>query len=596
MSSDVIVFKGREIPIIFDKGHDHHLLTPKYYSIMNKIQSREIESMDFVDAIDWFFNKDQRIPLSEKKSVDFITVSPDNRILCFEMSLSILTYENLFYLALKTGWYFYITGVRLSSSRIVSYTDNIVRHFSLDDIMKSWTVKNDDIITLVPVSSRRNAVSFLLRIGKINLLLDAGFNRTRRNPTITRTLEKHTNKIDAVFLSHSHFDHCSGLADVIDNHPNSLVLASSTTLDFYAYRNAETWTGENRSELELYLPDQIQDVISNSIEVKSGTRIGFQGGELEFFYAGHMPGALMVYIKANDFKVLYTGDFSFNDYSPIPGVESSSADLPEKVDFLIVDAASGSQSYPPRKQVFNELLAEVKKKVENGHQILIGADDASTAIVIYLALFKHFRDLQLKKAYRWRPRIIMGRGTLEYTKIIQERVEDIHPELHHRIENELTPFTSALTKFYTDEEDIFSWIKRKRVIFIFGLSDPKTGIIRDLVRRVGASDKNLIYLTGALRTPEAIELASGNNRITLAGKEFLNKAEVFNVKFPNAVLNLHADSHQIMNLVEVVQPTHICLFHATPRTMIPIRALLSKLDYVQSTVALEEGMEPLRLR
>lgn len=562
---------------------------------MNEIQLREIESMDFVDAIDWFLNEDRKIPLREKKSVDFITVSPDNRILSLEMSLSISTYANLFYLALETGWYFYITGVRLPSSRVVSYTDDIVRRFSSDDIMKSWAAKNDGIITLVPISSHSNAVSFLLKIGKINLLLDAGFNRTRKN-TITRTLEEHTNKIDAVFLSHSHFDHCSGLADVIDNHPDSLVLASSTTLDFYAYRNAQMWTSENLSEPGLYLPDQIQDVISNSIEVRSGTRIGFQGGELEFFYAGHMPGALMVYIKANDFKALYTGDFSFNDYSPIPGVESSSADLPEKVDFLIVDAASGSQSYPPRKQVFNELLAEVKKRVENGHQILIGADDASTAIVIYIALYNHFRYLQLKKAYRWRPTIIMGRNTLEFTKIIQERVEDIHPKLQHKIENELSPFTSALTKFYTHDKDIFFWTKRKRVIFIFGPSDLKSGVIRELVRRVGASDKNLIYLTGALRTLEAIELASGNNRIMLDGKQFLNKAEVFNVKFPNAALNLHADSHQIMNLVEVVQPAHICLFHAKPRAMMSIRALLSKLDYVKSTVALEEGMEPLRLR
>jgi mRNA degradation ribonuclease J1/J2 len=133
------------------------------------------------------------------------------------------------------------------------------------------------------------------------------------------------------------------------------------------------------------------------------------------------------------------------------------------------------------------------------------------------------------------------------------------------------------------------------VVFIFGPADLSSGIIRGLLRHVGKKKNNLIYLSGALRTPEAIELASGNNEIRIGNEEFLSKTEVFNVKFPDFALNLHADKHQIQKLVETVRPSNILLFHTTPRAMTPIRAQLSKIDHVQSTIALEEGSGPLTL-
>jgi Cft2 family RNA processing exonuclease len=516
--------------------------------------------------------------------------------LSFQMTMnqSFVTYKNLLYLALETGWYFYITGIRLSSSKVVSFSNNINRRFTLKDIAENWNINTNSEIQLIPISLHKNAISFLLKTERLNLLLDAGYNEKRRGPNYVDILKEHVDSIDGIFLSHSHFDHCSGVANILEAFSDSIVLASSTTLDFYLFRNAEKkWTDAG---LNLELPDQHRSIIANSVSIHSGSCIRFPSGQLNFYYAGHMPGALMVCISTNGLKFLYSGDFCYNDYPPIPGVESSKAFLPGRVDFAILDAASGKQSYPSRKIAFKELLNEVRKRVDSGHQVLIGADNASIAIVIYLALFKHFRDLQLKKSYRWRPRIVMGRNTLEYTKILQERSEDIHPNMQHGIETELTPFTSALTKYYTNARDIFSWIKRKRVIFIFGPPDFSSGLIRNLVRQIGKSPKNLIYLAGAIRSPEGIELISGNNEITLGDKIFVNKAEVFNVKFPDVALNLHADSHQIMEFVDLIRPNHVCLFHTVPKVMIPIRAKLSNLDYVGHTTALEENMEPLKLR
>lgn len=596
MSSDIFTFKGREIPVVFDQGHDFHMLTPKYYSIITKIEDKGIPPMHFVDAIDWFLNQDRRIPILEKKSINRIIVSPDNKILCLEMRLSIVTYRLLYYIAEQTGWYFYITGSRLPSSLVTTITNSITPRFSVNDLQRMWSVTNEDKIAVTPISLHKNAICFLLNVGKMNLLLDAGYNKALKRKSIIDSINKSLDNIDGIFLSHAHFDHYGGLIDIIKQHTDTKILTSSTTLDFFVYRNSKKkWIGMKEPKLELEIPDDVKKVIENSIVIKEGSRIDFPGGVFDFYYAGHMPGALMLYIRTSNFKFLYTGDFSFQDYSPIPGVESSVPILPADVDCAIVDAASGNQSYPSKKKVLQELHKKVRSRVERGYQVLIGADEASTAIVIYLSLFKYFRKLQYNKGSTIRPRIILGRNTLEYSKIVQQRVEDLHPNIRFTIENELSPFSSALTKYYTDARDIFSWINTKGVVFIFGPSDLNSRLMQDLLRSVGSSNNNLVYLSGALRSKEAIELASGTNTVQLGGKEFTNEAEVFNVTYPDIALNLHSDSKQIIDLVNTIHPKKVCLFHTSDRAMIPIRAKLSKLEFVDSTIALKEGMGPLDL-
>ncbi|MCG3222295.1 MAG: MBL fold metallo-hydrolase, partial [Candidatus Heimdallarchaeota archaeon] len=525
---DITAFKFKEtdIPILFEKSEKKKYQTPKFQEIMRIIKEKKIKPLEWKEVLDWFFYKDEKIPQREKKGVQKITVLEVNHILCLEMESSKITYKNLLYVAENTGWYFYLTGVELGKSKLCEIVDQIDRIFSLKDIQESWRAEKDINLDLINICSRSNSTCFLLRIGEISILLDAGFPINESDFYINR-IRRYTDDLNAIFLSHAHYDHSQSLSTIIEKYPNTILLCSATTLDFFIYRNSLKKWSYNESKLEITISDEIRNIIKNSVLIRSKEKLSFEGGEILFFNAGHMPGALMINFIINDFSFLYTGDFSFYDYQPIEGVINTIKDIRKPVDFVLIDSTMSNTEYKSPKTIFNSLLNKLKIKASYGNHVLIGADPASTAIIFYLTIFNHFRKLQLQQKFDKRPLIVMGRETLEYVRIVQQRKQDLHTTIQKKIVHELNPFTSAIARFCDSNKEIYTALNQKNVIFIFGPSDLDYGIIQDLFAEISQNHHNLIYLSGALRSKIAIELASGQNNVILKNIPFTNYAEVF---------------------------------------------------------------------
>lgn len=595
METSSLQFRGEKIPLYFITERCERYQTPKYNEIMGALDDSS-GHMEWKQALEWFLNRDRLIPLKEKVAIQRIGISQSNRVFCVETGASRVTYQHLSYLAHNTGWYFYLTGVNLGRSPTSYAVDQIPVKYTKKHIEETWDTLRDGPIELIDIGSGPNSVCFLLKIGSLNILLDAGLPRTTEGTGLTDQLRELVDHLDGIFLSHAHSDHCQGLALVLQAFPDAVVLCSSTTLDFLAFKEASVEWGTNETETKVTLSDSSRKLVTNTVRVASRDRIQFAGGDMSFFAAGHMPGALMLHIKDGDYGFLYTGDFSLFDYFPIQGVYGVADSLPKRVDFALIDAAMCNARYSGPEKVFTSLFRQLKKKADFGNHVLIGADPASTAIVLYVSIFNYFRGLQLKTGYEHRPLIVLGRDTLEYVRIIQQRAEDLHPVIRRGIDLKLNPFSSALACFCEHAGDVWSALEQNNAIFIFGPPDFNYGIIQDLLGRIGTNQHNLVYLAGALRSSDAIELASGMNQITLKGLPFTNQAEVFNVQNPDETLNLHADFLQIAKLVEMVRPRRIALFHSSPKVLVPVRAEFSRLTYVSETHSFSATSRVLRLR
>ncbi|MGC9777811.1 MAG: MBL fold metallo-hydrolase [Candidatus Heimdallarchaeota archaeon] len=592
MDREFYEFEGKKIALYKIKNQAGRYKTPNFEKIQEIIKISGLKPKTWIEALDWLFLEDRRIPLRDKLSVDRIGISEEINIFCIEMELSKILYQNLDYLAKKTGWYFYITGVKLGISKLCKVVDEIPRRFKSEDI-ETWRIDANETIELINIATLPYSTCFLLKVGKYNILLDGGLHREKSNNL--QDLMKYVSKLDVIFLSHAHYDHYSGLEDLIENFPNAIILCSKTTLDFYSYRYAKRkWNQLN--ELDINLFKSTKNIIRNSLNISSGDEICFNNGRFRFFPSGHMPGALMFNCFIDNYNFVYTGDFSYFDNYPIAGARNATDLIQKPINFLLLDSSMCEKSYNSPNTIFSSLKHGLKLKATYGKQSLIAADPASMGLILYITIFNYFRNIQLEEDFDKRPTIVMGREALEHAKVVQQRIEDLHPKIRSKIERHLNPFTSALTHFCKNFSEIASFLNKKNCVFIFGNGDISSGMSRRIIIPIGNKEHNLICLTGALRSEEAMELAAGNNEIIIDNYKFNNKADVFNFRFPKNTLNLHADSIQINKLIEDLKPRKVGLFHNTSRKMIATRANLKKKDYIEETYSFDEKIKILRLK
>ena len=557
-------------------------IKPSYYTkiyseVKAEIFIREgIIQKHHAEALEWFFFEDKIVPLKEKESIKEINVYYEMRIFVMFAGKHEKIFKNLKYIAQNTGWYFYITGLKLEDDEITEYIENL--NITSKVLKLSWELSQKIEVFLDPIGTEPNKNSYLLKVideskNIIYILLDAGIQETE-----ILKLKSKTDDLDLIFVSHAHRDHTSGLELLSNAYPDTPIICSRTTFEFFLLYN---W----RLFLKLKNGELIGDKFLNNIFfVKNEDLLKIDDDNFfKFFYAGHMPGALMLFFKIHEFSFLYSGDFSFYDNFPIAGVRSNLEFIPQKIDFLLVDGAFSDTQFDAPSYIFDNFKQMLSLKARYKNKVLIGADYGSTALVLFFTIFRFFRSQQRTKgSYVNRPSIYLSIRIKRFFQIMTHNRDDLHPHFKNLISTEHNPFQSAVIKWIDSYNDLLEGLSDRGGIFILEPPDLSYGWIQKAFEVISQNKHNMIYLSGALRSTAAIELTSGNNIIQFKnprnGKTYLidNLAEVWNRKNPNLVLNLHADSFQLEKLIEHILPSQVCFFQQDPRKLVKIRSYLKR--------------------
>jgi len=392
--------------------------TKEYFQYLKLIKSSNIPQLPIKDVLNDLLLENEDIPLKEKKSIGKIIYYQKERVIVVKALIGDKMYENLKRLVKKYGWYFYITGVPVGASNISEAIDKIEKRFD-SNFFKEISVSNGDReekirVTIYPIVLKPNHNCHILGIGNLNILLDCGISEPEdtenlehveqrehiENKEVTENEEnfkkereykkpddfKHIKeylqnlpqliveaeqeksisendlekqsfmpKIDAIFISHSHYDHVSGLKKLIALNPDVPVFCSRITLDLFLLRDSNYLKQENEDDIE---EDEYQNIIKNVIYVENGDKIEFKDKEcfLSFFHAGHMPGALMVLAKINDFRFLYTGDYTYYDITPFAGTKRFLEQISRPIDYLLIDGTAAREEYGNLSDQFHSLI------------------------------------------------------------------------------------------------------------------------------------------------------------------------------------------------------------------------------------------------
>ena len=389
-------------------------------------------------------------------------------------------------------------------------------------------------------------------------------------------------KIDAIFVSHSHYDHISGLKKLIQLNPEVPIFCSRITLDLFLLRDSNFLKQENHEEVD---EEEYRNIVKNVIYVENGDKIEFKdnGCFLSFFHAGHMPGALMLLAKVNDFKFLYTGDYTYYDITPFAGTKRFLEQISRPIDYLLIDGTSAHEEHGEISDQFHSLILFLEQKAEYEDNVLIGADPSSLAISFMLTFWRYFRKLQLRKNYTKRPNIYVDMMVRKNIQVINHRYEYIYGPISRLIRDKANPFNSI--KFRWFERNDLEFLRKKNNIIISHPPDLSYGLIRNIINVVGRNPHNLVFLAGAIHEQPGYDLISGGNIIEFSETwKTPFRAFLINTFMPQLKIKLHADKIQLAEMIKVLEPKEVCFFHQSPKK------LIEAVEYVK-----ELGVEKVNL-
>ncbi|MFW9878039.1 MAG: MBL fold metallo-hydrolase, partial [Candidatus Thorarchaeota archaeon] len=544
-------FEDFKIPVK-QKEHMRALYRTKEYNhYLKLIKSKEILQMPIKDVLDDLFLINKLVPSEEKKGIRKIIYYHKEKVIVIKSLIGDEMYENLGNLVKKYGWYFYITGVPVGKSELCLAIDKIQKRFTSDYFSKISLVgessdSKDIRVTIYPIVLKPNHNCHILGLGMINILLDCGLSENDEENEIEgdfRHVEDYIQnlpdfiieqekirreltgeeyneislenvpdnpKIDAIFISHSHYDHVSGLKELIKLYPDIPILSSRITLDLFLLRDSNFLKQENHDDIE---EEEYRNIIKNIIYVENGDKIEFKERNcfLSFFHAGHMPGALMILTKVNNFRLLYTGDYTYHDITPFAGTRRFLEQISRPIDYLLIDGTSAQEDFGNISDQFHSLILFLEQKAEYGDNSLIGADPSSLAISFMLTFWRYFRRLQIKRNYKKRPNIYVDMMVRKNIQVINHRYEYIYGPISRLIRDKANPFNSI--KFRWFDQESLDFLRKKNNIIISHPPDLSYGLIRNIINSVGRSPHNFVFLAGSIHEEPGLSLIEGAEEI-----------------------------------------------------------------------------------
>lgn len=406
------------------------------------------------------------------------------------------------------------------------------------------------------------ASSILVEADGRRLLVDCGLRQgaRSRDPLPDLSLTQEAGGVDAILVTHAHFDHTGGLPVVHGAYPAAPIFMTVPTrhlVQLLLRDSLKIMDGRASAEgdIPLYPPEAVDSLITlaqgrrflEPVEVLPGISV-------TFFPAGHILGAASVGIETSEGNVLISGDIAVTDQLTVPGMLQPRF----RADAFLVESTYGDRLHASRESEERRLAETIGRVIEAGGKVLIPAFAIGRAQEVILILRRAIKR-------KWiRPFPIHVDGMVRAVcEIYASHPEWVAPALRRKIEKKGNPFWG--------EDDLVAPVKKpeERAAILAGppscivsssgmlTGGPSAFYARELARE----EKNLIAITGYQDEESPgralLDLASGATReISIGGERVVVACRVARYS-----LSAHADAGEIHGLVSRLAPRDLILVH-----------------------------------
>lgn len=432
-------------------------------------------------------------------------------------------------------------------------------------------------IKIVPLGAGQDVgrSCILVTLGGKNIMLDCGmhmgFNDDRRFPDfsyVTGGKGTLTEYIDCVIISHFHLDHCGALpymsemvgfdGPIYMTHPTKAI----APILLEDYRKI---TMDKKGEVNFFTSQMIKDCMKKVVAVNLHQTV-YVDDELQIkaYYAGHVLGAGMFYIRAGTESVLYTGD-----YNMTPDRHLGAAWVDKcRPTLLITESTYATTIRDSKRCRERDFLKKVHETIEKGGKVLIPVFALGRAQELCILLESYWDRMNLKVP------IYFSTGMTEkatnYYKLFitwtNQKIKSTFVDRNLFEFKHIKPFSRTL-------------IDNPGPMVVFATPGMlHSGLSLEIFKKWCTSDKNTIIMPGyCVAGTVGHKILSGMRKIELQpGKVVEIKMQVQYMSF-----SAHADAKGIMQLIRMCEPEHVMLVHGEAK----------KMEFLKSKIKQELNLE-----
>lgn len=420
-----------------------------------------------------------------------------------------------------------------------------------------------------------------------NVLLDCGahpgFADKRRFPDFD-SLGSRLSSLDAILISHFHFDHAAALpmltetlscpAPVYMTEPTR-DLAELMLSDFIS-------TSASRRQHCPFTKADARKCISRVHIMHLGQTTTIQGKHSQIlvtpYYSGHVLGAVMLHLAVGKASVLYSGDYSTRSDRHLLAAHVPFGIEPD----LFITEATYCSTVRQTGRRFQEdnLMKAVTEAISDGGKVLVPIS-AFGRVHAICALFASHPDADLLKNV---PMYVVG-GLASKAKAAYERHQDWTARsasssrtkadgsapcnvFNQRIATNEDSYISRLRTFNRKEH--WGLLEAPGSMVLFATpGNMSTGLSLDVFKQWGSDPKNAVVVPGfCFANTFASKLISGRSG------ETQGQASPVNCRLVNMAFGSHADGRGIMRTCFKVKPRAVILVHGDRDKVLDFREQL----------------------
>ena len=249
-------------------------------------------------------------------------------------------------------------------------------------------------------ASEVGASFLLLQLDGKNIALDCGV-RMSGDPLPDFGITNDFGSLDCVLLSHAHMDHSGALPLLSRAYPNAKIYMTHATKDLIQillYDSLKIMESRE-SEIPIYSLSHVEQMLDNVLCFSpTHTFKPFSNSDITvtFYSAGHIAGAVGIFVSGTEGSFFYSGDFSVSPQRTVEG-----ASFPKlRPDVSVYESTYGDRLHTNREVEEERLVSKVSEVISRGGKLLIPAFSLGRSQEIILSINRAISKKQLPKSIK----------------------------------------------------------------------------------------------------------------------------------------------------------------------------------------------------